>query len=386
MNKIKYIGYYDIQENRNENRGYVFAATNKMDYIISVLNKIGYEVDIISASVTKNNRGYPGKTVNINDLNTLKLFRTLKRGNKINNALNYIMVKLLIILFLFKNTKKNDCIIVYHSLGYLNMIKFVKKIKKFKLILEVEEIYADVITSNKWRKREYNLFKYADAFILPTELLNEKINSENKPHIIIYGTYQVEYDRKCKFNDGKIHCVYAGTFDPRKGGANTSIDGAKFLDANYHVHIIGFGSEKDKSDLITKIDDISGKTKCKITYDGLFSGEDYIKFIQSCDIGLSTQNPDAGFNESSFPSKVLSYMANGLRVVSIKIKVLEYSDINNWIYYYEENTSEEIANAIKSIDFNDKYNSREMITKLNEKFKKNLKIMLNIMNLKENDL
>ena len=70
--------------------------------------------------------------------------------------------------------------------------------------------------------------------------------------MVIYGTYNVEKQIANKFDDGKIHCVYAGTFDPRKGGMS-AVNAAKFLDEKYHIHILGFGTEKDKKLLIIKI-------------------------------------------------------------------------------------------------------------------------------------
>ena len=108
----------------------------------------------------------------------------------------------------------------------------------------------------------------------------------------------------------------------------------------------------------------------------MLSGEEYIKFIQSCDIGLSTQNPNAAFNETSFPSKVLSYMANGLRVVSIKIEVLKSSAVNELLYYYDINNPEAIANAIKGVDMSSLYDSRERIKELDKKFREEIKNLL----------
>jgi hypothetical protein len=375
MKKIKYIGYYDIQENAAENRNYALSAANKMTYIISALAKIGYNVDIISASETRNNQGYPGKTIKIDDTTNLKLFKTFKLGNKLNKFISIISLKVFLILYLMINIKRNESVILYHSLAYLSIFKFLKKIKKFNLILEVEEVYADVINSDKYRKKEYDYFKYADAYIFPTELLNDKINTDNKPYTIIYGTYQVEPDRECKFNDGKIHCVYAGIFDPEKGSI-AAADTALYLNNNYHVHIIGFGNERDKNNLINKIEEISRSGKCTITYDGIKSGEDYIRFIQSCDIGFCTQNIDTMYNETSFPSKVLSYMSNGLRVVSVRIKALETSAVNDYLYYYENNTPEAIAETVKNISLNDGYDSRKLIKELDTKFTKDLNIMI----------
>ena len=116
------------------------------------------------------------------------------------------------------------------------------------------------------------------------------------------------------------------------------------------------------------ISEVSKKSVATVTYDGLLSGEEYIRFIQSCDIGLSTQNPDAAFNATSFPSKILSYMSNGLRVVSIRIPAIEGSAIGKYMYYYDKQTPEEIAKAIMAVDLNDDYNGRQVISKLDAEF------------------
>jgi glycosyltransferase involved in cell wall biosynthesis len=255
-------------------------------------------------------------------------------------------------------------------------VKLAKKLKGFKLILEIEEIYADVHGKRGAHKKEYNFFKLADAYLLATELLNEKINIENKPYAVIYGTYNVEKQRKVSFEDDKTHIVYAGTFDPRKGGAAAAA-AAAYLNSDYHIHIIGFGSEKDKKYLLDTIEDASKKSNCMVTYDGLLSGNDYLNFLQKCQIGMSTQIPDAKFNDTSFPSKVLSYMANGLRVISVRMKSLEVAKIGKSLYYYEENTPQAIAQAIRSVDFNDDYDGRKVVEKLHYEFINNLDSLIN---------
>ena len=310
---MKYLAFYDIVENKAENRNIVLAATNKLKYIFECIDALGIKCEIISASATKNKKTVRHKVLNISDNVTLDLPFSFGNINKITLALNIILIHIELFFKLMK-MKKNETLVVYHSLYYMRLVALIKKIKKFRLILEVEEIYGDVIGKSKVSQNELKFFDIADAYIFPTELLNEKVNKSGKPHVFIYGTYRVEEDRKCKFDDGKIHAVYAGTFDPRKGGGFAAAAAGK-LDFNYHIHIIGFGTEKDKKSLQDSIVKLAKTTSCKVTYDGLLSGEEYIRFIQSCHIGLSTQNPDADFNETSFPSKVLSYMSNGLRVV-----------------------------------------------------------------------
>ena len=365
--KIYYLGYYDVVSNAEENRNHVLAASNKMTYIVSALECAGFCVELISASQTLNAQAYSAKTVPLGKKSRLHLFKTLPWGNKLRRVRSVLFSKWQVFWYIWRHVGKGDTLVVYHSLAYVGLVRILKRLKGFRLVLEVEEIYADVTGSDKARKKEYKLFRRADAYIFPTELLNEKLNSEHKPHCIIYGTYQVEENRHCSFDDDKIHVVYAGTFDPRKGGAAAAA-AAGFLPANYHVHILGFGSKTDVDHIRQTVAGVLVRSAATVTYDGCLSGEEYIRFIQSCDIGLSTQNPNAAFNDTSFPSKILSYMANGLRVVSIRIPAIERSAIGDLVTYYDTQTPETIAEAILKVDFRKPYDSRAEIQLLHENF------------------
>lgn len=379
---MKYLGYYDVKES-TENRNYTLSAANKMDYIINTINKLGYDVEIISASGTRENKSYKGKTVILNENKKLKLFFTLGRSNKIKNILNYLIMQIEIFFYLLIHIQRGETVLVYHSLGYAKMILLLKYIKKFRLILEVEEIYADVIGNNYQRKIELKLFKQADAYLFPTELLDEKINLMKKTSVIIYGTYQVEEKDENVTNNNELqekrHLLYAGTFDPRKGCVQAAAV-VEYLPSDYHVHILGFGTEEDTKNIQETISEISKKSSATVTYDGLLSGKEYIQFVQKCQVGLSTQSPGAAFNDTSFPSKVLSYLANGLRVVSIRIKALERSAISHLLYYYDEDTPEAIAEVVKKIDFTEAYDSRTVIRQLDKKFTKELGVLFNEIN------
>ncbi len=378
MNKrIKYICYYDKQ-NAKIKRNYVLAATNKLDYIFSALNAIGIGVDIISCSGCVELKWvYTPKQKIVEGLNTLLLFASWGCCcNTVLRVLGRWFLQLQFLLWILLNVKKGEEVIVYHSLGYVNLLLFAQKIKKFRIIGEIEEIYQDVSSySPSMCQAEYVFFEKCDKYIFPTSLLNDKLNKDGKPYLIIHGTYQVERERCVSFEDDKIHVVYAGTFDPNKGGAAAAA-AAAFLPECYHLHILGFGNKKDTDAILTVIKDITPIAPCTLTYDGLLKGEDYIRFIQKCQIGLSTQNPNAAFNATSFPSKILSYMANGLRVVSIRIKAIEESSVGLGISYYEHQTPEEIAKAIMKVDMNNNYESRERIKELNESICNQLPIFL----------
>jgi len=378
---IYYIGNYARQAQELE----LFqspAAANKMKYILDVIKTIS-PCTLVSLAVFKEHRWAFRRTRRIawDERECDIIMPSIGSPIRIFRGINSVLVSLFTFLYIVFHAQKDDTVILYHSLGYTKAIALCKRIKKFRLIMEIEEIYADVSGNLKGRQGEMELFKAADGYIFPTMLLEDAINLSHKPSVIIHGTYQVEHIREeCKTQHSnlrdKIHIVYAGTFDPRKGGAVAAAEAAGFLPPNYHIHILGFGNEKDKKDLQNVVDKIARSGNANVTMDGLLSGEEYIRFLQGCDVGLSTQNPDAAFNATSFPSKILSYMANGLRVVSIRIPAIEKSEVGKSLYYYDEQTPENIAKAILSIDFYDKYDSRSIISELNNRFVRELASIL----------
>lgn len=383
MNKIEYLTYYSDPDEK-KSRKTAPSADTKADYIISASKKAGYNVNVVSmcyvGQCKKIFKKYPAYTTEKNntpihfipDLTSkLRLFRYITRRLNKKNIEEVIK----------KECIDTDCkIVIYHSLGMYDVIKLLKRHNK-AFTLEVEEIYSDVMTKRKKQnqKKENFMFSAAESYIFSTELLNKEINTENKPYAVCNGTYTVaESLAKEKIFDDKekIHCVYAGTLDPRKGGAVAAAAAGEYLPENYHMHILGFGSAAETENMKKLTEQINSKAKATVTYDGLLTGEEYLKFIQSCDIGLSTQDPSADFNGTSFPSKILSYMSNGLRVVSVRIPAIEQSAVGDMLYYYNNQTPEEIANAIMAVDIADGYNGKSVIAELDKCFTEDIETLL----------
>ena len=377
MKKIKYLGYYSDSFVEEEKRNYNLAAKTKMDYISNKLVNLGYEVEIVSPSHTSQRKFFSGKKIYIKKNIYLKLFFTTPHGGIIARMINRLVRSFLLIFYLIFFVKKNEEIIVYHSLALITPLKIAQTIKKFKVILEVEEIYTDIIDCTfKTKIKELAFINNADKYIFSTELLEERINKRKKPSVILYGTYDLPQLKDICHNDNKIHLVYAGTFDFKKAGARIAIEASKYLDDRYHLHIIGFGTKEEKHKIIDLARKSSELQLCKVTYDGELKDQEYLDFLQKSDIGLSTQISVGEYNNSSFPSKVLSYMVNGLHVVSARIDVLEKSKINDFIYYYEDNKPQKIAEVIKSINIKSNSSNRDYIRKLDLDFEKNFKQLL----------
>jgi len=366
---IKYIGYFD--SNKINTRNISPAAISKMKYVFDSLEKINKQVKIISPAIYNKKHI---KNKEDNERKTIYAPNVFNSNKKFLLKANVMFSRIWLFFYLLINIKKDDIIIVYHSLSLMNIVRPLKKIKQFSLILEINEIYCDVIgSSNRKRNRELKYFKLADKYLFSTSLLNDVINKDNKDYVINHGTYSIVEKGEYISSYDKIHVVFSGTLDPRKG-VNLALSTSQYLDNKYHLHILGFGSEKEKENLLMAIKSL--KTKCMVTFEGLLLGDKYNDFLHKCHIGLCTQQSNQKYNTTSFPSKVLSYLSNGLRVISIELDALKKSKVSNLLYYYKNDDPEEIAEVIKNIDFTKPYNSKKEIASLNNEFLEELKKLL----------
>lgn len=370
-NKIYYLIHFDNKTNRNVTP----SAITKGKYVASALASCSSEVEIVSlAYPTKDSQDEVYYQVSENVI--CHLFKGKYSNNRIIRYLNHKLYDKKIRKYLKQNVKKDDIIVVYHSLANMKLVKYIKKNITDKIVYEVEEIYGDVINDEKAKTKELKAFKNASSYIFSNDYLNSIINTKQLPYVTCYGTYEIPTLYKEAFNDNLIHCLYAGTLAQNKG-ALSAINVAKYLPNNYLIHILGFGSEKDIADIKNAVNEVNNSYgTTKVIYEGLKLNEEYLKFIQKCQIGLCTQNIDAAFNTTSFPSKILSYMSNGLEVVGVNIAAIKNSKVGQYIQFYNVPDEKEIANAILNINLNNKTNNVDVVKELDKEFKEDLKDML----------
>lgn len=181
-----------------------------------------------------------------------------------------------------------------------------------------------------------------------------------KPFVIANGSYFVPEIISKKKDDGKIHLVYAGLIEKEKV-AFKSAKIAKFLDERFIIHIIGYGNNEDIESLKFLISEINKTSSCLVQYNGLKRGQEYISFLQSCHIGICPLSSSKGFQMACFPSKITSYLSNGLLVLTTDNDVLKHSSYNKYLYFAPNDDPESFAYLIKTIDVKNSQNSRTCI-------------------------
>ena len=98
--------------------------------------------------------------------------------------------------------------------------------------------------------------------------------------------------------------------------------------------------------------------------------------MQSCHIGLATQDPTSSITDTSFPSKILTYLSNDLDVLCAQIPAVKTSPVGEYIYYYDEQTAEKIAKSIMAIDLSNSKTKRILLNELDKELKLDIKDLL----------
>ena len=167
---------------------YFPSAQPKIRYIIDTLKRNGYTTNMVSSCSIKKNGFFKRQSYSIDHMEKHIYFSSFKSSNKLINKISILFSFIQFIFYIVFIVKKGDLILIYHSLYYLKPIRILKKIKKFKFILEVEEIYSYLSEENrKFENEESELINSASAYLLVNDLLDEKIPLGSKKAIISYG-------------------------------------------------------------------------------------------------------------------------------------------------------------------------------------------------------
>ena len=375
MIKIHYVGFYSKIDNPNNFR--IFPALNtKMNYIISVLKRENCHLSILALGETQSkNKIYKRKVLKIDEKEKITYVFTFNFGLKI---LSRICLLFQLFYYLVFKVKRNEIVLYYHTYATIPVVRLSKFFNNFKLVLEVEEIYQAAWRGNQSKiEAEIKYIKeIGNSYIFVNDLISDIIKN-NKPSIACYGNYNYTVISKRIKNpeDLSINVIYAGVIAEKDSDVYLAIETAKLLPENYRLHILGYGIEDDVRNLKKELHLIN---KSNIKFYGRLDGNEYTNFLSTCDIGLSTRVLEDKYSDFTFPSKILVYLSNGLKVVSSPISSVANSKIGKTIHFYESNNPDSVAKAIiKSYQNNSKEESRNILNSLDKDFGSELINMCN---------
>lgn len=351
MKNVYYCGCYlseDISERKPLGS---YAAKYKMDYIKSVLKRLGYHVTLISYYTAQVRGLNQAKTV-VKDERETRIYLPSYEFNRKLHKLSAILRLLIVTIYMVCKFKSKDTVIVYNLQEISIPTRIAKTLKGFTLILEIEELYFEEVAGSRKEKRkkiEMKLVEAADKYLVVNDIIQREYLSSAKKAIVSYGGYVCPPKMAERINDGRIHVVYAGVVDEIRG-AFRIVECAGYLSEKYAVHILGFGSEDMLTLLNEEISRVNAKcAEQKIIYHGAKSGNELSVFLQSYHIGVNAQIVGERFERVSYPSKIPSYFSHGLNVVSSRVSSVMESKFSPYVTYYDSNNAEELADAIERV-------------------------------------
>lgn len=369
---MKFVSFHDSARYAEEKRVFSPATAAVVDYLANIAVQLGEKAEIVSAAETRHESGfYPFRSESIREGVTLTQASSRGHRNPLLRELGKIRNRLWLTWYLMKTCDANETVFFVDSpvlYEPLLLFRLWAKYRNIEILYFASEIFQEIIPMSPLKKKmEWYLFEKAEKLIVSTELLNQKINPTNRPYAILNGTYQVMPEYGEQFEDDFIHLVYAGVINSTKGSGQ-AVGLAAHLPERYKIHILGFGEDEDVQQLKESIEQSNRQNLCQVVYEGILSGDDYSRFLQKCHLGLCPQNLNEAYNDSSFPSKILSYLSNGLRVLSVDLPAIRTSQVGDLLYFSTSDQPKDLAEAVQAIDWSQPYDSRHYIQQMHQEF------------------
>lgn len=348
--KICCVAYYTDACLKSESRRENMSVMPIVDYLHEKIQAQGFEMRVIAPTETEDKHKYY-KSRNERLKNGIELYSCATKGYKsrVGKAINRVVISISLIWNMIKNTHTGDAIFVYHDPSNVAALLLAKRIRKLKYILYFGEVYQHVYpdTCKRVKNNEWKLVRNSDAYILSAKEL--KRYTGDKPYVVLNGIYKCEksYPKMDFAHDGRINLLYGGKIS-KTMGAFKAAELAWYLDGHYCIRIIGAGHRQEEDELRKIIENVNMNGHgAEVIFDGKKNGDEYKRYMQSCQIGLSTREIEKEFNMSSFPSKICSYLCNGLAVVSTPIPTVVSSQISEDISFSKDISAESIVKAVK---------------------------------------
>lgn len=190
------------------------------------------------------------------------------------------------------------------------------------------------------------MIKYSNSYIFLTEKMNKRLNTNNKPYVIVEGLS--DYEQKIE-NVGKkkkpFICLYSGALHSRYG-LDQLVQAFTNPDIkNVELHLYGNG------DYVNEIEDIA-KSHSNIKYMGIVDNKTIIEKQKEASLLINPRPIDEEYTQYSFPSKNMEYMLSGTPLLTTNLPGMP-NEYREFVYLLNNNSSKAISEEISRISLFD---------------------------------
>lgn len=203
--------------------------------------------------------------------------------------------------------------------------------------------YMPIAQDEKMLRLNEKLIEKADGYVFLTEQMNETLNSDNKPYVVLEGhvdTAMTAREHK-PFDDERKRVLYAGTLKKIYGIKNLCEAFAAVSNENEELHIYGDGDYAPE--LVKLIEEHPN-----IVYHGNCLNEVVVEAELDSSLLVNPRPTEGEYTKFSFPSKTLEYMVSGTPVLSAKLQGIP-TEYDEYLYYFDDRSEDGLKNALRAI-------------------------------------
>jgi glycosyltransferase involved in cell wall biosynthesis len=178
---------------------------------------------------------------------------------------------------------------------------------------------------------------------LATPALGERL-PDSVPKETVPGFVPDQPPPKPGATDGPIRLLYSGGLNDERG-IDLLLESLPHLPENgWRLDITGHGPLAEPVARFAN----EPRWRDKVTFHGALPPDDFNRLLAGCHAGLNCQRSSTPISEVTFPSKVFTYLAAGLLVISSRASGVEQVCGAACLYYAEE-TPASLAAALKTV-------------------------------------
>lgn len=188
------------------------------------------------------------------------------------------------------------------------------------------------------------VIRHCTDYVLLTEAMNDYIQNQNKPYVILEGHSDITMKERIPSMDKKTFprsVFYAGGVSRQYGLADLTEGFLRADIPNTRLEIYGPGDYVKELQQIAEKDD-------RVFYGGMLLNTEIVEREQQATLLVNPRPTHEEFVKYSFPSKTMEYMASGTPVLTTRLPGMP-REYYPYVHFIEEESADGIAAALKKV-------------------------------------
>ncbi len=207
------------------------------------------------------------------------------------------------------------------------------------------EVSSDGFLGRVFRRIDTSLMKFIlsrfDAYVCLSPVFISKFNLS--PSVVVPGILSAEYSSLAPVvtPSDAFEIVFAGGVHKSNGIDLLLLAFSELDNPNVRLTVYGGG------DLVKSVIDAAEKDK-RLFYGGILHGDKLVQALLSADLLINPRPTNEEFSQTSFPSKLIEYMATGVPTLTTRLVSIP-KVIDDCFFYIDSHDPLTIAEAIRGV-------------------------------------